>query len=93
MTAAIIAVHTITQADARAVLGYMGQAPGKNSREGAPTEDSMVEHLLSAAVLADDYNLERLARGYEGLVSAVRVHRELPNGVTFLRGIGWPTPF
>lgn len=88
-----IAVHTITQNDARAVLGYMGQAPGRNPREGAPDEDSMMFHILAAATLADKWNLERLTRGYEGLVMAVRVYREIPDAVRTLRGIGWPTPF
>lgn len=88
-----IPVHTVTQNDARAVLGYMGLAPGRNKTEGKPDEDSMVWHILAAAVLADDWNLERLARGYEGLVTAVRMFRELPNGTRQLLEIGWPRPF
>lgn len=89
----IIAVHTITASDARAVLGYMGQAPGPNGREGAPVDDSVQFHVLAAATLADEYLLERLARGFESLVSAVRMYRELPDAVRTLREIGWPGPF
>jgi len=89
-----IAIHTITQEDARNVIGYMGQAPNsRNSGEGAPERSSFREALLVAVLGADDYNQERLARGYEGLVSAVRVYRELDGGMQQLRLIGWPGPF
>lgn len=90
----VIPVSTITQLDARKVLGYLGLAPGAKSNEGAPKEDSFAWHLVAAMMLADEWNLERLARGYEGLASAVRLYRDLPRaGVAQLREIGWPGPF
>jgi hypothetical protein len=90
----IIAVHTITQEDARNVVGFMGQAPHPTlSSQGAPERSSFREALIIAITAADEYNLDRLARGYEGLVSAVRVYRELPDGLAQLRLLGWPGPF
>lgn len=80
-----IAVHTITQANAihvLAVLGHGGSDPG-----------GFMTKLIEAALAADQHNLERLARGFEGVVSAVRLYKEVPGGLEQLRGIADPTPF
>lgn len=77
-----IALHTITAADAGHVLHVLA-----DGTSGALEPGGFVKALIEAALLADDSNKERLERGFEGLVSAVRVYKELPNGIEMLRAI------
>ena len=76
-----IATHTITQNDAAHVLWVMGDRQGMEMQPG-----SFRETLIEAAAIADQGNIERLERGFEGLISAVRVYKELPRGTELLRG-------
>lgn len=73
-----IALHTITRRDAAHVLGALRM-------EGGLAPGGFTEKLIEAALLADEYNLERLERGFEGLISAVRAYKELPTGTKTLR--------
>ena len=75
-----IALHTITQSDAAHVLHVLG-----TGEPGAMEPGSFTKKLIEATLLADPSNKERLARGFEGLVSAVRVYKELPDGLDRLR--------
>lgn len=75
-----IALHTITQADAQHVLWVL-------STEGGVAPGSFTTKLIEAALIADTGNLERLERGFEGLISAVRAYKELPKGVAVLTDI------
>lgn len=87
-----IATHTITMANAGHVLHVTGY-------DGGLEPGGFTSKLIEAMLHADEGNLERLSRGFEGLVSAVRVYKELPSGVDILRdfaasGHGSPaTPF
>lgn len=81
-----IAMHTITQANAAHVLYVMGLEGGRKPGE-------LPRKLIEAALSCDDYNMERLERGFEGLVSAVRMFHELPDGLEQLRRIAMPGPF
>lgn len=82
-----IAVHTITRQDAAHVLGVMRM-------EGGISPGGFVEKLIEAALVADEYNIERLERGFEGLISAVRAYKELPKGVNLLKELAEsPRPF
>lgn len=84
-----IALHTITQKDAAHVLWVMGYR-----KESSVEPGSFTAKLIEAMALADPSNLERLERGFEGLVSAVRAYKELPNGLALLTGLAQPaTPF
>lgn len=75
-----IALHTITQNDAAHVLWVMGDRRGMEMQPGG-----FREKLIEAAVVADSANIERLERGFEGLISAVRVYKELAAGTSMLR--------
>lgn len=79
-TQIVIALHTITQRDAAHVLNVMGLPGGM--QPGAFTSK-----LIEAMLVADVGNQERLARGFEGLMSAVAAYKHLPNGVKILQDI------
>jgi hypothetical protein len=84
-----IAVDTITQQHAIAVLGMLGVTPGE-----APKDDTVVWHVILAAMFANEAELERLERSFEGLVSAVRLYREKSTpGMKILAQISAATPF
>lgn len=84
MSSRPIALHTITDRDAAHVLTVVGDEGG-GLRPG-----SFTEKLIEAALLADDSNRERLERGFEGLISAVRAYKELPTGLKILRELAAP---
>jgi len=75
-----IATHTITANNAAHVLHVVGY-------EGGMEPGGFTTKLIEAALVADLGNLERLSRGFEGLIAAVQVYKTLPNGVDVLREI------
>lgn len=75
-----IAVHTITQYDASSVLYVL-------RLDGGVSPGSFTERLIETTLIADTGNKERLERGFEGLVSAVRVYKEVPEGTKILQAI------
>lgn len=77
-----IALHTITQKDAAHVLYVLS-----TGEAGAMEPGGFTKKLIEAALLADPSNKERLERGFEGIVSAVRAYKELPTGLDVLREI------
>lgn len=81
-----IALHNIGQHHAAAVL-YILRLEG-----GVPT-GNFTEKLIEATLVADNSNKERLERGFEGLVGAVRVYKELPHGTEILQRIAAGQPF
>ena len=83
-----IALHTITQRDAAHVLHVLGSGEVYAIEPG-----SFMKSLIETALLADDSNKERLERGFEGLVSAVRAYKELPKGLDVLRELALQRPF
>lgn len=81
-----IATHTITARDAAHVLFVTGYT-------GGVEPGAFMGKLIEAALHADEGNLERLSRGFEGVISAVRVYKNVPHGVDVLRdfaSIGTP---
>lgn len=75
-----VALHTITQRDAAHVLGVMGL-------EGGTQPGTFTEKLIEAMLVADIGNQERLARGFEGLMSAVQAYKYVKGGVKMLQDI------
>lgn len=84
-----IALHTITQHDAAHVLYVLS-----TGEDAAMEPGGFTTKLIEAALSADQSNMERLERGFEGLISAVRAYKELPDGLTLLRKTAMAgTPF
>ena len=81
-----IRIDRITQADAAHVLGVAGY-------EGGIMPGRFMEKLIEAGFLADEGNLDRLARGFEGTMAAISAYKRMPGGIQILREIAAGQPY